>query len=86
MTLKFSSEPTPRPPETTRLALCRSGRSLAPAARPTKRVWVGSGASTLAASTAALPPWAASGQDAARTVATTTWSAGASTVMIALPA
>ena len=46
MILKFSAEPTPRPPETTRRALCRSGRSDLPAARPTKRVWVGSAAST----------------------------------------
>jgi len=35
---------------------------------------------------AALPPRAASGQDAVRTVATTFCPAGASTVMMALPA
>ena len=42
MSLKFSAEPTPRPPDTTRLALSRSGRSDLPAARPLWRVWVGS--------------------------------------------
>jgi hypothetical protein len=47
---------------------------------------VGSVASTETASTLALPPRAASGHDAARTVATTVWPAGASTVTMALPA
>ena len=47
------------------------GASDSPAARPTKRVWVGNWASTDASSTAALPPWPASDHDAVRTVATT---------------
>ena len=42
MIAKFSAEPTPRPPETTLEALCRSGRSLDPCASSTKRVWFGS--------------------------------------------
>ena len=83
---KFSSEPTPRPPDTTRRALCRSGRSELPAARPTQRVCVGRAASADADCTLALPPLAASGQEAVRTVATTVCPGGASTVTIALPA
>ena len=42
--------------------------------------------STGIASIGAFPPPAASGHDAPRIVATTAWSAGACTVMIALPA
>jgi hypothetical protein len=57
-----------------------------PAARPTKRVCAGSVASALAVSTFALPPRAASGHEAVRTVATTGLSDGALTVTIALPA
>lgn len=41
MIWKFSFEPTPRPPETTCLALCRLGRSLLRCCSSTKRVWVG---------------------------------------------
>ena len=54
MMSKFSFEPTPRPPETTLLALCRSGRSLLPCFSSTKRVCVGSAASMVSASTGAL--------------------------------
>src|SRR5690606_41765755 len=63
-----------------------SGRSDLPAATPAKRVCVGSVASTVVASTVALPSRAASGHEAVRTVATTACPAGASTVTIALPA
>ena len=73
-------------PETTVPALCRSGRSLLPAARPLKRVWVGRATSTVAASIAALPPWPVAGHEAGRTVATTVRSLGAVTEMMALPA
>src|SRR3546814_17575 len=43
MILKFSSEPTPRPPDNTRLTLCRSGASYSPAARHPQRVGAGRG-------------------------------------------
>ncbi len=87
MMSKFSFEPTPRPPETTLLALCRSGRSLLPCFSSTKRVCVGRVASTASASIGALlAPVAAAGHEAERIVATTVWAASASTVMIALPA
>ena len=57
MILKFSAEPTPRPPETTRCALCRSGRSLL-ALLPVRRSACASAASRrrVSASTGALPP------------------------------
>jgi hypothetical protein len=87
--LKFSAEPTPRPPETTRLrAVCRSGRSrLALLQAGPKRVCEGQATSTLAASMAgAPPPPAAAAQEAVRTVATTVCPAGALTVTMALPA
>ncbi len=86
MTWKFSAEPTPRPPDTTRAALCRSGRSDLPAARPAKRVCVGRATSSARARTAALPPCPAAGQEATRTVATTGLSAGVPTVTMAFPA
>src|SRR5690606_41480605 len=86
MILKFSADPTPRPPETTRLALCRSGRSDSALARSLNRVWVGSSVCTSAASIAALPPLPASDHEAVRTVATTVLPAGASTVVNALRA
>ena len=42
MILKLSALPSARPPETTRDAVCRSGRPVAAAERETKRVCVGS--------------------------------------------
>ncbi len=81
-----SDEPSARPPLTTLPALCRSGRSDLPCCSETKRVCEGRAASTDAASTAALPPLPAAGQEAVRTVPTTAIDAGASTVMMALPA
>ena len=74
------------PPETTRAAVCRSGRSLRAADTDTKRVDWGSGTSIAGVSTGAAPPCGAAGNDATRTVATIWRPAGASTVAMALPA
>ena len=82
---KFSAEPNARPPETTREAACKSGRSDLPCCRLNTCECVFA-AAAVADSMLALPPVAAAAHDAARMVATTVRPAGASTVMMALPA
>ena len=87
MILKLSALPSARPPETTRVADCRSGRPVAAPERDTKRVCEGSATprSDLLDRRVATELAAAS-NEATRTVATTGASAGTSTVRIALPA
>jgi hypothetical protein len=66
--LKPSALPSARPPEITRAAVCRSGRSFLAADTDTKRVCVGSATATLAVSIgAAAEPLPAASKEAART-------------------
>ncbi len=86
MTLKFSELPRARPPETTLVADCSSGRSDFWASSLMKRVWVGRATSTVVFSTGAEPLEPTAVKEARRMVATTAGAAGASTVTMALPA
>src|SRR3546814_16532303 len=71
MTLKLSLEPSARPPETTVLAACRSGRSDFCASIFTKHVCVDSAHAVLNASTAEEPPSQTALNDSRRTTPTT---------------
>jgi hypothetical protein len=86
MILNASLLASARPPEMTRVALCRSGRSPPAASSDTKRVCAGSAASGAADSIAAFPPLAAASKEAVRIVATIRVPAATSTVTSALPA
>ncbi len=84
MIAKFSSDPTPRPPETTIFALVSSGRSDAATLSSTQEARPAAVAPETF-STGAAPPAATAAKFAVRTVKTFTLSADF-TVWIALPA